>query len=134
MKKPAHSKKKKTVAPKIKPNLKLLRKEVWTLEGFLLASSYLLATIILILGMIIMPLWIAVLLLVFEIAQLVYFKGCFLTKIANKRGYMLGMTFWEYIPYVLGIDDYKRANSYINFAIRMIILVTFVYRFGILFI
>lgn len=104
------------------------KKEVFDLEAVLHLSVHLLGIFLLIWVAIFLPLWLAVLVLVVEIAQMKYFGRCILTIFAHKRGYMVGKTFWMYVPWLLGVKDYVKADKIISAIITWGILGILVFR------
>lgn len=75
-----------------------------------------------------LPIWLAIVLMVLEIAQMKYFGHCFLTVLAHKRGFMKGMTYWQYIPYLLGVKNYKQVDRFISSVIKLVLLGILVIR------
>ena len=56
------------------------------------------------------PLWISLVAMVLEVAQMKILGHCFLTKFAHSRGVMVGKTYWQYMSSLMGFKDYKKAG------------------------
>lgn len=98
------------------------QREKFTPEAALHAIVHFLGVLLLFWVVSIPPLWVALVLIVIEQLQIMILGNCFLTKLAHKRGFMIGMSYWEYIPYMFGVKDYKKAQKYIDLFIKMALI------------
>lgn len=105
------------------------RKERFTLEAALHLIIHFLGILLLLWLMIVPPLAVSVVIIILEVAQMKYFGYCFLTAFAHKRGYMRGMTYWEYVAYLFGAKNPKRADKTISLVIELAIVGILVGRF-----
>jgi hypothetical protein len=99
-----------------------MAKEKFTFEAAVHALVHFLSVVLMLWLMIVPPLWVSLLVIVLEVAQMKYFGACFLTVFAHKRGYMKGKTYWQYVPWLLGVKNYKRADKFISAGIELLII------------
>lgn len=99
-----------------------MAKEKFTPEAALHAFFHFLGVVAIIWLMIYPPLWVSFLVIALETLQMKYFGACFLTVFAHKRGYMKGKTYWQYVPWLFGVKDYKRADKLISKTIEYLII------------
>ncbi len=92
--------------------------ERFTPEAFFHAAIHFLGVLLLGWVAIFLPLWIAIPILIVEYLQMKMLGNCFLTVFAHKRGYMQGMSYWQYIPHLLGVKNYQAANKIISHTIE----------------
>jgi len=98
------------------------KREKFTLEAAAHAIVHFLGVVLLFWVVSVPPLWVALILIVIEQLQIMILGNCFLTKFAHKRGFMIGMSYWEYIPYMFGVKDYKKAQKFIDMAIKVALI------------
>jgi hypothetical protein len=98
------------------------KREKFTAEAAAHAIVHLLGVLLLFWVVSVPPLWVAFILIVIEQLQIMAFGNCILTRFAHKRGYMIGMSYWEYIPYMLGVKDYKKAQKGIDRALKIALI------------
>ncbi len=91
--------------------------ERFDLEAILHLTVHFLGVVLLFGVVLFVPVWLAVILMVVEIWQMKKLGNCFLTVFAHKRGYMRGMSYWQYVPHLLGVKNYEKANRIISAAI-----------------
>lgn len=99
-----------------------MAKEKFTTEAAVHTLFHFFSVVLIVWLMIYPPLWLSLIIIVLEVTQMKYFGACFLTVIAHKRGYMKGKTYWQYVPWLLGVRDYKRADKYISLVIEILII------------
>ena len=95
------------------------RREKFTPEAAAHTAIHFLGVIALYWLVIVPPLWISILGIVIEYYQIKLLGNCFLTIFAHKRGYMKGMSYWEYAPFMLRIKNYHRAKEIIDWTIKL---------------
>lgn len=98
------------------------KREKFTPEAAAHAIVHFLGVVLLFWVVTVPPLWVALILIVIEQLQIMVLGNCFLTKFAHKRGFMIGMSYWEYIPYMFGVKDYKKAQRIIDLAIKIALI------------
>jgi hypothetical protein len=111
----------------------MMRKDKWTIESALHALAHFFGVLMLFWVAIVPPIWVALGLIVLEQAQIKLFGNCFLTRLAHSRGIMVGMSYWEYIPYMFGVKNYKQAKVAIDGSIKLALATILVVRVGLLF-
>ena len=74
----------------------------------------------------VLPLWVALVGLGVEVMQMKLFGNCFLTKLVHSRGYMQGMSYWEYVPFTLGEKIYKQTRVVIYNSIELMLVIIFI--------
>jgi len=106
------------------------KKEKFTAEALVLAILHFFTTVLLFWVAAVPPLWVAVVGLIIEQLQIKLLGNCILTKLAHIKGYMIGMSYWEYVPYMLGIKDYKTAKKIIDYSIKVGLVTIILVRIG----
>ncbi len=96
----------------------MAKKEKFTLEALMHLVLHFLGVVLLFWVVIVPPFWLALLLFVGEYLQMKMLGNCFLTVWAHKRGYMKGLSYWEYFFKVLGLKDYVTAKKVIDYSIK----------------
>ena len=104
-------------------------KSPYSLESWLHTVGHGLLVVIVICLLIVLPIFWAFILVELWILQFLTIKHCFLTRFAHYRGVMVGMNYWEYVPYILGIKDFRNAGKTINLILEMLIVGILIVRF-----
>lgn len=105
-----------------------MAQEKFTPEAALHLTVHFAGVVILYWIVLFLPVWISVTLIIIEVLQMKYFGNCFLTVIAHKRGYMQGLSYWQYVPKLIGIKDYKKADAIISGFIKITLVGILLYR------
>jgi hypothetical protein len=96
-----------------------MTQEKFTLEAAIHFVVHFLGVLLIFWMVIVPPLWLSIILLLAEYLQIRALGNCFLTVFAHKRGYMQGMSYWEYFFYIFGVKRYKEAKVIVDNMIKV---------------
>ncbi len=99
-----------------------MKKEKFTFEALIHLVVHFLGVVLLFWLVVVPPLWVSLLVIVVEVGQMKLLGNCFLTVLAHKRGYMKGLSYWQYVPKLLGIKNYQWANQIISRTLELTIV------------
>lgn len=108
--------------------VKSTKKEKFDLEALFHMGIHFLGVLALFWLAIVPPVYWAIGFLILEIVQMKVLGNCFLTVMAHKRGYMRGKTYWQYVPYVMGVKNWKKADKIISAFITFMLVAILVVR------
>jgi hypothetical protein len=74
------------------------------------------------------PLWAVYLLIGLHQIHNRILGNCFFTRLAHHHGVMIGMSYWEYIAYLLKRKDYRVWGKYIDKVLKIIMIFILVTR------
>ncbi|OGG11708.1 hypothetical protein A2Z00_03625 [Candidatus Gottesmanbacteria bacterium RBG_13_45_10] len=68
------------------------------------------------------PLWAVFLILIIHQIHMKMLGNCFLTRLAHAQGIMVGFSYWEYVPYLFGVKDWKKTGKNIDLFIKITLI------------